>query len=294
MKNVLESGIDMVLWLQSFSPTFDLMFKVFSLSGNELFYLLFLPLIIWSISFRLGVRLMFLVLLSTYVNSFAKLLFDQPRPFNYDPRVKEIVSASGGGFPSGHTQNALVFWSYLAFNFKSKRLWFFAILMAIFVPLSRVYLGVHFPIDILGGYALGIIILLLFIKLEAPLTDFVKRQTFNKQLLLSLLLPAICLIILPPDDATGILICGVLAGCSLGFVFEEKWINFKVAKSYRRKLLCYLIGTILLFVLYIGLKRLFLGLEPSMVFLFSRYFIIGIYFTFLAPWILKKLKLIDG
>ncbi len=291
MESILEWGVDVVLWFQQFSPGFDLIFKIFTFSGEEMFYLLFLPVIIWCISMRFGVRLMILFLFNAYFNSFAKLIVDQPRPFNIDNRVKQIVHASGGGLPSGHTQNALVFWTYLARHFKHKWLWILTVVMIIFVPMSRVYLGVHFPTDLLGGYILGIIVLLLFIKLDQPITDWLKTRGLGLQLMMSLLIPILMIMMLPSPEPSSIAACAVLLGGCVGISFEQRWIKFKTPDTLWKKLVCYLIGTIILFAFYVGLKKAFNGLAPEPLFRFIRYSIIGIHFTLFAPWIFVKLKL---
>jgi hypothetical protein len=51
-----------------------------------------------------------------------------------------------------------VVWGYLASSFRRPWLWVAAGLLLIFIPLSRIYLGVHFPTDLLGGYVLGAIL----------------------------------------------------------------------------------------------------------------------------------------
>ncbi|MGD9302946.1 MAG: phosphatase PAP2 family protein, partial [Desulfobacterales bacterium] len=165
METLLDWGVNVVLWLQQFSPAFDVFFKSLTFFGDKEFFLLFLPLIYWCIDRRTGARLLFLLLVSVFINSVAKVFVNQPRPFHYDSRVKQIVEAYGGGLPSGHTQNTTVLWGYLAIRFRIKLLWILAGILIVGVPLSRIYLGVHFPTDIIGGYVLGILLLLGFIWL---------------------------------------------------------------------------------------------------------------------------------
>jgi len=291
MEAILQWGIEVVLWFQYFSPSLDILFKIFSLSGNELFYLLFMPAIIWCINPRIGIRLLILTLVSTYLNALAKLLIDQPRPFNYDSRVKELMHATGGGLPSGHTQNALVFWSYIAASFKSKKLWIFAGVMMVFVPLSRVYLGVHFPTDLLGGYLLGIVVLLLFMKIEKPVINWLKQKNLGFHLSLSLGIPMLLVFTAPELDPAITGIGGVLMGALIGLSFEHQRREFQVPKTIMKKIMGYFIGIIILFAFYIGLKLAFVSLEPQPIFRFIRYTIIGFHITFIAPWILFKLKL---
>ena len=291
MESLLEWGVNVVLWFQQFSPALDLWFKAFSFTGDETFYLLFIPVIFWCINRHVGIRLMILFLFSNYINSVAKMIVDQPRPFNFDTRIKAIVHATGGGLPSGHTQNALIFWGYLASCFKRKWLWAIAVVMIIFVPMSRVYLGVHFPTDLIGGYALGIIVLLLFMKLEQPVLDWLKQKSIGLQLILSFLVPVFLVMIMPSADPIGISVCAVLMGGCIGLSLEQRWINFEIPDTLWKKLACYIIGTIILLIFYIGLKKTFIGLEPKPVFRFIRYAIIGLHFTFFGPWVFVKLKL---
>ena len=164
MKPVLGWGIEVVLWFQQFSPALDLPFKSLTFLGNLEFFLICMPLIYWCLDRRLGARLLILFLISAYINSVAKVIADQPRPFQYDSRVKALVPASGGGLPSGHTQSAVVVWGYLALQVRRPMLWILAGFLMIAIPVSRLYLGVHFPTDLLGGYILGILLLVLYLQ----------------------------------------------------------------------------------------------------------------------------------
>jgi len=107
MESILNWGIDVVLWFQQFSPALDLPFKVLTSLGDKEFYLILMPLVYWCVSRRTGARLFLLLLISACLNEAAKLLADQPRPFNYDPRVKKIVHEDSGGLPSGGSLAAL-------------------------------------------------------------------------------------------------------------------------------------------------------------------------------------------
>ena len=95
MKPFLDWGIEVVLWLQQFSPALDQPFKSLTFLGNLEFFLVFMPLIYWCIDRRMGARLLVLFLISAYANAIAKVVADQPRPFQYDPRVKPLVHAAG-------------------------------------------------------------------------------------------------------------------------------------------------------------------------------------------------------
>ena len=186
---ILDWGIEVVLWFQQFSPALDLPFKTLTFLGDETFYLVFMPLIYWCIDRPTGSRLFFLLLFSAYLNSIAKVLSDQPRPFTYDQRVQSIVDAGGGGMPSGHTQNAVVIWGFLAARSGKKISWLIAAFLMVGIPLSRVYLGVHFPTDLIGGYLLGGIIMIMFLLSAPRLEIWLVEKGFAWQILISLLGP---------------------------------------------------------------------------------------------------------
>jgi len=116
----------------------------------------------WAVDRRHAAILFLLVLASGYVNTSAKLLVHTPRP---DPTLARVLDfrpyqSGSPAFPSGHTQNAVVVWTYLAIWIR--RRWFsgLAVAMIVLISFSRLYLAVHFPIDIAGGLVLGAAIML--------------------------------------------------------------------------------------------------------------------------------------
>ena len=116
-----QSEVPVILWVQHLlGPTLDAPFIAVTSMGNEIFYMLLLPLLYWTVDRRIGVKLTIAFFVSAYFNVFAKLLFHQPRPFEIDNAVRKITDASGGGMPSGHTQNTVVVWGVLAEYYRKK------------------------------------------------------------------------------------------------------------------------------------------------------------------------------
>jgi membrane-associated phospholipid phosphatase len=291
--NFLDRGVEVVLWLQHFSPALDLPFKAITYLGDETFYLLFMPLVYWCFDRRSGARLFILLLLSAYVNAIAKLLVDQPRPFNYDKRVRAIVPAGGGGLPSGHTQNAVVVWGYLAVRSRRRIWWLFAGFLMIAIPVSRLYLGVHFPTDLIGGYLLGAAILILFLRLVPHFETWLAQQDCGVQILISLAVSILLMVFNFSGDPAVLSAASVLLGVCTGFALERRYVGFSCRGTWWKKTLRYLLGAAVLFALWGGLKVALAGLEPAFLFRFVRYALVGLWGGMGAPWVFVRLKLAD-
>jgi membrane-associated phospholipid phosphatase len=292
--NLLDWGVGVVLYLQGLSPTLDIPFKILTFMGNGPFFLLLLPFIYWCLDRRTGVRLTILFFLSSYVNSVAKNLAAQPRPFQYDDRVRRLVRAGGGGFPSGHTQGAVVVWGYLASVLKRPWAWVAAGLLMILIPLSRMYLGVHFPTDLLGGYLMGTAVLWLYLRLEPGAEKWLNRKGFHFQLALAACAPLLLILIYPGPKGFGIKLCATLMGMGIGFVFERRKVCFDSKGIWWKRAVRFLLGATVLFALWYGLKIAFSSLEPKYFFGFLRHFLVGIWGGLGAPWVFVKLGLAEN
>ena len=291
MERTFDWGVEVILWFQQVSPALDLPFKVFTFMGNEVFFMLLMPLFYWCLNRSTGIRLTILFLFSAYVNAVAKVLVAQPRPFQYDPRVQQLVRAGGGGLPSGHTQGAVVVWGYIAARSRRTWLWIVAIALMVFIPLSRIYLGVHFPTDLLGGYVLGTAMLLIYLRLERSVGAWLKKKGAPWQLGAALALPLLLVLLLPTGTKHGVTACAMIMGGSAGFVLESHLVRFESGGIYWKQVLRFLLGGVVLFSLWLGLRTAFSGLEPEPLYRFFRYTIMGLWVGLGAPWCFVKLQL---
>ena len=293
MDIVLNWGIEVVLWFQQFSPALDSFFKGVTFLGDKEFFLVLMPLVYWCIDRQAGARLLILLLISAYTNEIAKLLAGQPRPFDYDARVIKIAHEDSGGFPSGHTQNSVVVWGYLACRFKKRPLWIFTGFMLLIIPLSRIYLGVHFPTDILGGYAIGVLILLVFFWLTPRIEAWLVKKGFFWQLGTSVGLPALLLILNPSGNDDFLTAVGALMGVTTGVAVERRWVRFCSGGRWSKQVIRYFLGILVLVGLWIGLRIAFSQLEPTGLFRVIRYALVGLWGGLGAPWMFVRLKLAE-
>ena len=293
MNILLDWGIEVVLWFQQFSPGLDSFFKGVTFLGDKEFFLILLPLVYWCLDRQVGARLLMLLLISACTNEFAKLLAGQPRPFDYDSRVIKIAHEDSGGFPSGHTQNSVVVWGYLACRFKKLPLWIFTGFMLLIIPLSRIYLGVHFPTDIIGGYVIGVLILLFFLGLSPRAEAWLVKKGFFWQLGTSIGLPTLLLILNPSGNDDFLTAVGAFMGVAVGVAMERRWVHFCSGGLWSKQVIRYFLGIVVLVGLWIGLRIAFSQLEPSGLFRVIRYALVGLWGGFGAPWMFVRLKLAE-
>ena len=150
-------------WLESIRcPFLDAVMQAFTCFGEELAFLLLALTIFWCVSKEEGYYLLFVGFFGTVLNQFLKLLCRIPRPWVRDPSFTIVESArSGAGgysFPSGHTQNAVGTLGGIARWHKNRALRIVCIVLAALTAFSRMYLGVHTPLDVGVSFGIGLVL----------------------------------------------------------------------------------------------------------------------------------------
>jgi len=258
--------------------------------GSELFVLSVLPLIYWCIERKKGARIGMAILLSVYTNLWVKTLFMVPRPYTIDPSVG-LSHETTSAFPSGHSQTSITFWGVsLSILPRLAGILLFAVL-PLLVGLSRVYLGVHYPLDVLAGWLLGVVFVLLFHfagpRIEAILHTWDTRFRFLLVAVLALIMNA-----LMPGDT---MLAGAFFGSGAGFVLASKSLRFDARGTVKMKLLRYLVGIAGTFALYLG-PKLILGdsfTAQEQLIRFIRYALVGFWVAYGAPRLFLSLKLVS-
>lgn len=134
------------------TPVADAVLSVITHLGSELVFMVLAVTMYWCVSKSRGLYLLSVGCFGTTVNQFLKITFRVPRPWVKDPNFTIVESAradaTGYSFPSGHTQNAVGTFGCLARTSKSVRFRDLCIVLAVLVSFSRLYLGVHTPLDV--------------------------------------------------------------------------------------------------------------------------------------------------
>jgi undecaprenyl-diphosphatase len=293
MDAILQWGLDMITAIQQFhGPVLDDIFRAITSLGSKEFFLLLLPLLFWSVNFGLGARIAIILFLSGYLNAGLKDLFQQPRPFELDPSVR-LDYADGYGLPSGHAQTAVVVWGSIAAWFRKRWLWPIAIGLMFLIGFSRIYLGVHFPTDVLAGWAIGAGLLMLYLIFQPEGEAWLAGLKLGQQISVALVVPLGLLLIHPVKDTTTVMAASAGAGVGLVLMHRYRYPHFNPHDSWRQRILRFLIGGLVLGLLYLGPKLVFPG-EESPLYLplrFVRFGLIGLWVSLGAPLLFRRLRL---
>jgi membrane-associated phospholipid phosphatase len=291
MFDPLAWGLGLVREAQKFaSPGLTLVMKGFSLTGTEYCYLVLLPLLYWCVDKRRALRIGSLVFLSTVLNLRLKLVFAQPRPYDLDPSVA-LAREPTFGLPSDHAQSAVVLWGSAAPLFRSPWGLVLAIALPLLVGLSRVYLGVHFPTDVLAGWAIGAAIL----GLDRIAGDRIERFVLGLRERLALALVAAVALAMNFAYIRDTSVSGAFFGFAGGAIYARQVAPFSVSGGPWRRVLRFLFGLATLSIVYALPKLLLASLEaggPPLV-RFLRYALVGAWVAAGAPWLFLRLGLAE-
>lgn len=184
----LNVELELIRQVQAWIPSLDWLMHAVTEIGYGKFYYFCGALIFWTVSRRLGFRLLFLSAFSWSLNCLLKLGFHAPRPFWVDSSVFNGVSHGGYGLPSGHAQSAVVFWGLLAQDGRRKFIWAGCGIMIFLIGLSRIYLGVHFPNQVIVGWVIGLCLVIACLFFEARFFQWFSSRRKLTQAMIPLLI----------------------------------------------------------------------------------------------------------
>ncbi len=325
MGTILEWGLAVVFWLQGLGAVWLGPMQFFTFLGTEEFYLLIAPALLWCVDPAWGLRLGLGLTLSSGLNDLLKVVFHSPRPFWYDARVQPLSAETSFGMPSGHAQNAVVVWGLFAQGLRRGWGWILALFLMFFIGLSRVYLGVHFPSDVLGGWLFGVLLLLAFVWAERALHPWLERRSLLAQTLAALsaslaMIAVGALLRLPwagmplPEQWVALAqrapggeapqpyaLAGLITSAAAFFglawggllLRQAGWFN--AAGPLWKRLARFFIGLAGVLVLYMGLGVLFPRGEALLPYLlrYLRYALVGVWIAYLAPQAFIRLHLAE-
>jgi membrane-associated phospholipid phosphatase len=301
LQSLVPWGTQVIISVQAHSPAWLTgLAKGFTFLGYEEFYLVLLPFVYWCLHKQIGAALVYFSLLSAWVNDTIKYIFRIPRPANPNIHVPLGFEETSPSFPSGHAQNAVANWGYLAYRFRNWLFRIVAVVVILCIGLSRIVLGVHFPEDVIGGWLIGLVLLVLYAWAAPPVSRWIGRQKVAVQVALAIIIPA-GLIFLHPADNQGlypaegsITPMSTLVGVGIGLIMEQARLRFRVDGAWWLRGLRLAVGLAILGIFYAVPKLILpenLAYGPEALVRFVRYALVGWTVAFLCPWIFVRLHL---
>lgn len=236
--------------------------------GEETAFLVLALIVFWCVDKYKGYYILGVGFIGTIFNQFLKLCFRIPRPWVIDggfqivERARE--AASGYSFPSGHTQSAVGTFGSLAYITKNSWVRWSAIIIAVLVPFSRMYLGVHTPLDVFVSVAIAV---LLIFTLEPVVLGVNHRKLpilITIMVLVGIAFMTFVHLYPFPSDIdphnlesgykNAYTLVGALAGMLIVYIADEKWLHFPTEAPLCAQVLKIALGLILVLVIKTGLK----------------------------------------
>ena len=141
------------------SPALSAFMAAVTKLGDETVFMVIAIALFWCVSKRQGYYVFAVGLGGTALNQWLKLIFRIPRPWVLDPNFTIVESAraaaAGYSFPSGHTQNIVGTMGCVALSNRQRWLRAVCVALMLLVPFSRMYLGVHTPLDVGVSFVLA-------------------------------------------------------------------------------------------------------------------------------------------
>ena len=268
--------MDFLYLLESIrNPVLDGFFSLITHLGSEVVFMAMAVALYWCFSRSEGLYVLSVGYFGTVINQFLKLACRIPRPWVKDPAFTIVESAradaTGYSFPSGHTQSVCGTMGGLAMIVKRNWIRIAAIVLALLTSFSRMYLGVHTPLDV--GVSLAVSLVLVF-GLRPLFRNIEAKPGRFYAILAAMFLFGLAFVCyaefwpFPADlDAenhthaisNAYKLLGVVFGMAVGYTIDLKWVHFKPQATWLGQILKIVLGLAIVVGLKSGLKLILGG-----------------------------------
>lgn len=302
--------MQILYWFESIrNPILNAVMLAFTELGGETAFLVAALVFYWCVDKRKGYYLMSVGFVGTVANQFLKIACRVPRPWVRDPEftIVEAAREGAGGysFPSGHSQTSVGTFGAIAITSGQKWLRYCSIAIAVIVPITRMYLGVHTPADVLVGSGMAVLLLLLFKPLIFdPDSRYISGLFLTMSVLAIAFVAFAELFPFPADiDEYNLAACrknaytllGTMLGMTIVYFYDEKVLHFRTEATPAGQAAKILGGLAIVLLVKEGLRSpleaLFGGHLAARS---ARYFLIVLVAGMLWPMAFPKLSKLGG
>ncbi len=268
--------MDVLYWLESIrNPVLDSIMQIVTYLGDELLFIVFALVIFWCVNKQEGYYLLFVGFFGTMLNQFLKLVCRVSRPWHKDPSFTIVEGARSGAdgysFPSGHTQSASGNFGCIARWHKGKLLRSLCIFFLLLTAFSRMYLGVHTPLDVGVSLLIGAVLVFAFY----PIIKKAEEKPSIMYILIGIMLLCSLAFVLYANLTSFSMVAegeaeniasgrknsfslfGALLGFALSYPMERKYIRFSTEGCLWVQLCKIIPGLLGLLTIMEGLKLVF-------------------------------------
>lgn len=261
------------------TETLTLIMTVITMMAESLFLSAIVMMLYWCVDKTKSKRLGWMIFFSTGINGIVKNIIKMPRPFQVGiVSPIRVQTATSYSFPSGHTQAATSFWGSSMIVLKQKSVIVVGCMMIALTGFSRLYLGVHWPMDVVGGILFGAISILIANQLINEKGEMTKWHVLGASI-------AFILALIFNVDVNLYKTIASIWGFALGAFLEQKYIQFTPIQPKRIQVVKVIIGLVGLVILQIGLKKVFMDHK---IFHMIRYALVMLWALAGAPYCFKK------
>ena len=289
------------------NPVLDAIFSFITLFGEETAFLAIAILFFWCVNKRHGYFIMITGFIGTIVNQIMKLAFKVPRPWDIDKSFTIVESAregaTGYSFPSGHTQSAVGTFGAVFAKVSNKIIKWGAFAIAVLVPISRMYLGVHTPWDVLAAASIAVMLLVVLEPIFSDEKKFDKCMPFIIGFVTLLEIGFFLFAVVFSGNSADVNVVSAgknartFLGCTLALIpvyfLERKFVKFETRAKWYSQIIKLVLGLGFVILIKEGLRyplELMLGGANERI---LRYFLIVIFAGLIWPLTFKWFSVLE-
>lgn len=284
--------LEFLKWLEGLRTSFlTVFFEGISILGEETLIILLVVALWFAVDKKIAQQVFFITATSLSLNGIIKNYAKVSRPFTKGINCVRLDTATGYSFPSGHTQGFATWSSFFAFKFKKTLLSILVSILIASVAISRLYLGAHYPSDVIAGVLLGVGISVLGNYLFKKVKDLKKIYLWTFLILTPFIVCFVC--IADPLFADMFKTFGMIGGLVAVSFLDKKIEPLSYDVVWWKKLVRIVLGVVLAVALKEAIKivNVFDIIQISLLIDAVRYFIVVMTVGYLCPILFKAIRL---